>query len=108
MFRVLTPTGYAAVITAVAIKFDYPKVVAIVALEVGEYTHEYVVAALRAVSEWLRTPLLSKVLPLCRDLSDNAARIRAELTDWELVCTERDFEQATGGSYPRPFFLGDD
>jgi hypothetical protein len=97
VFRVLTPTGYAAVITAVAIEFDYPKVAALVAPEVGEYTHECVVAALRAVSERLRTPLLSNVLPLCRDLSENAARIRSELTHWELVCTERDFEQAAGG-----------
>ena len=45
MFRVLTPTGYAAVITAVAIEFDYPKVAALVAPEVGEYTHECVVCA---------------------------------------------------------------
>ena len=53
--------------------------------------------AVRDVSERLRTPLLSNVLPLCRDLSENAARIRSELTHWELVCTERDFEQAAGG-----------
>ena len=80
MFCVLTPTGYAAVITAVAIGFDYPKVVALVAPEAGEYTRECVVAALRAVSDRLPTPLLSNVLPLCRDLRENATRIRSELT----------------------------
>ena len=46
VFRVLTPTGYASVITAVAIEFDYPKVAALVAPEVGEHTHECVVTAL--------------------------------------------------------------
>ena len=52
----------------------------LVAPEVGEDAHECVVAALQAVSERLQTPLLSKVLLLCHDLSENAARIRSELT----------------------------
>ena len=77
---------------AVAIEFGYPKVVALVAPEVMAYTHECVVAVLRAVLERLWTPLLSYVLPLCRDLSENATRIRSELTHWEFVCTEQDFE----------------
>ena len=40
------PDSYAAVITAVAIQFDYPKEAALVAPEVGKYTHECVSAAL--------------------------------------------------------------
>ena len=97
VFAPLTPSDYAAVITAAGVEFDHPEMAALVAPSVRSYTHEYVVAALRAVADWLRTPLLSKALPLCSDLRENAAKIRAELTDWELVCTERDFEQATGG-----------
>ena len=41
MFRVLTQTSYAAVIN-----FDYPKVAALVASEVGKSTHEYMSMAL--------------------------------------------------------------
>ena len=101
MFHVLTPTSYTAVIMAVAIEFEYPTVAALVAPEVVEYTHECTIAALRAVPERLRTPLLSNVLPLCRNLSENAARIQSELTHWECVCTEQDFEQAAGGWYQK-------
>ena len=46
VLRVLTPTGYTAVITAAAINFDHPHVAALVSSEMGEYTHECVVAAL--------------------------------------------------------------
>lgn len=97
VFNVLTPSGYASVVKAVAIEFDQPDMAALIAPEVSNYTHEYIIAALRVVSDWLRTPLLSKVLPLCSDLSENANKIKAELTDWELVCTQQDFEEATGG-----------
>ena len=86
VFHSLTPSGYTAVLTAVVIKFDYPKATVLVAPKVGAYTHECVVVALQAVPERLRTPLLSNVLPLCRDLSKNAARIRLKL-----------IEQAVGG-----------
>ena len=58
------------------------------------FTHQYIIAALRVVSDWIRTPLLTKVLPLCTDLNENRDTIMAELTDWELVCTQREFESA--------------
>ena len=96
IFNIMTPNQYSSVIKAVAIEFDQPDVAALIATSVreGNFTHEYVIAAIRVVSEWLRTPTLSKLLPLCKDLHENVRRIKAELTDWEKVCTERDFEQA--------------
>ena len=48
---VLTPTGYTAVITAAPIKFDHPNMTALMAPEIGEYTHKCLDAALWAVSE---------------------------------------------------------
>jgi len=96
VFYTLNPQDYAKVINSVPIEFDQPEVAALVGPLVNacNFTHRYIIAALGAVADWLRTPLLTKVLPLCTDLNENGDRIKAELTDWELVCTQRDFESA--------------
>jgi len=96
VFYAMTPMDYSSVIKAVAIEFDQPDIAALVAPSVkgGNFSHEYVISAIRVVSDWLRTPTITKILPFCKDLHANAGRIKAELTDWERVCTERDFEQA--------------
>jgi len=96
VFDAMTPKEYSSVIKAVAIEFDQPDIAALIAPSVkgGNFTHEYVISAIRVVSDWLRTPTITKILPFCKDLDANAGRIKAELTDWEKVCTERDFEQA--------------
>mmetsp|Transcript_31659 Transcript_31659/g.76629 ORF Transcript_31659/g.76629 Transcript_31659/m.76629 type:complete len:579 (-) Transcript_31659:203-1939(-) len=95
VFHVMTPSGYASVIKSVAIEFDQPEMGALVAPEVANFTHYYIIAALRVVADWIRTPLLSKVIPLCQDLTQNVDKIKAELSDWELVCTEQCFEQGS-------------
>ena len=96
VFYNLNPQEYAKLIKAVPIEFDQPEVAALVGPVVNacNFTHQYIIAALQVVADWLRTPLLTKVLPLCTDLNENGDRIKAELTDWELVCTQRDFESA--------------
>ena len=96
VFNAMTPIDYSSVIKAVAIEFDQPDIAALIAVSVrgGSFTHEYVIAAIRTVSDWLRTPTIQKILPFCKDLHANVGKIKAELTDWEKVCTERDFEQA--------------
>jgi len=96
VFNAMTPMEYSSVIKAVAIEFDQPDIAALIAPSVrgGTFTHEYVISAIRVVSDWLRTPTITKILPFCKDLHANAGKIKAELTDWEKVCTERDFEQA--------------
>eukprot|EP00985_Skeletonema_marinoi_P006822 scaffold2995_cov140-Skeletonema_marinoi.AAC.5 len=96
VFNAMTPMEYSSVIKAVAIEFDQPDIAALIAPSVrgGIFTHEYVISAIRVVSDWLRTPTITKILPFCKDLHANAGKIKAELTDWEKVCTERDFEQA--------------
>jgi len=96
VFNAMTPMDYSSVIKAVAIEFDQPDIAALIAPAVrgGNFTHEYVIAALRVVSDWLRSPTIAKILPFCKDLHSNVGKIKGELTDWERVCTERDFEQA--------------
>ena len=96
VFNAMTPIDYSSVIKAVAIEFDQPDIAAFIAPSVrgGNFTHEYIIAAIRTVSDWLRTPTIQKILPFCKDLHANVGKIKAELTDWEKVCTDRDFEQA--------------
>lgn len=95
VFTNMTPIEYSSVIKAVAIEFDQPDIAALVGSAKGaNFTHQYVIAAIRVVSDWLRTSTLTKLLPLCKDLHQNVEKIKDELTDWEKVCTQRDFEQA--------------
>jgi len=96
VFDPLTPQQYARVIKSVTIEFDQPDMAALMATSVrgGRYTHEYVVAALRSVSDWIRTSMLSKLLPLCADLKTSANVIKSELTEWELVCSQRYFDES--------------
>jgi hypothetical protein len=97
VFGLLNPAGYASVIKAVQIEFDQPEMGALVAPAVTNFTHDYILASLRVVSDWIRTPLLTKLLPLCRDMNENGSKIKAALTDWERVCTEQAFEEAVRG-----------
>ena len=60
----------------------------------GKFTHEYVIAVLGDVVDWSRAPLITKLLPLCTDINENSAKIKANLSDWEVVCTKRVFELA--------------
>ncbi|KAL7463412.1 hypothetical protein ACHAXS_003784 [Conticribra weissflogii] len=96
VFDPMTPNQYASVIRAVGIEFDQPDVAAALAPAVrgGSFTHEYVIAAIRAVSEWLRTPMIGKLLPLCIDLEANSGKILNQLSDWEKVCTQQNFRDA--------------
>lgn len=96
VFSAMTPIDYSSVIKAVAVEFDQPDIAALIAPSVrgGKFTHEYVITAIKVVPGWLRTPTISKLLPLCKDLHANVGKIKAELSDWEKVCTQRDFEQA--------------
>ena len=61
---------------------------------VENFTCEYVVALLKVVPNYLRTQIVSKLLPFCVDLDSNSGLILDELTSWEKVSIERDFEKA--------------
>jgi len=96
VFDPMTPNQYASVIRAVTIEFDQPDLAAALAPAVrgGNFTHEYVIAAIRAVSEWLRTPMIGKLLPSCTDLEEHSGKILSQLSDWERVCTQQNFRDA--------------
>ena len=96
VFDAMTPTQFAQVVKAVQIEFDQAAMAELLApaMNGGNFTHEYIIAALRVVSDWIRTQLLSKLLPLCTDIKKNVNVIGMELTEWEMVCAQRDFDLA--------------
>jgi len=96
VFDSVSPKEYASLIMSFDSEFDRPEVAAIIAPSVngGEFTHEYIIAVLGAVADWSRAPLITKLLPLCKDINENSEKIKAELSEWEIVCTKGVFEQA--------------
>lgn len=100
VFDALTPSGFASVVKAVSIEFDQPEVAAILAPVAGggTFSSEFLIAALRCVSSWLRVTLVEKLLPFCKDLDQNSGKILLELSEWERICTQKTFEDAAKGS----------
>lgn len=99
MFTNMSPTEYSSVIKAVSIEFDQPEVAVLIAPEIRSFTHQYVIAAIKSCSNWLRVDMVTKLLPYCEDLPTNGGLIREELNDWERVCTEREFEETLRNRY---------
>ena len=95
-FRSMTPGEYASLVAAFDSEFDRPEVAALIAPSVngGRFTHEYVVAVLDAVADWSRAPLITKLLPLCKDINENSDKIKAEFSEWDIDCTKGVFETA--------------
>ena len=88
VFSVMTPQQYASLITCVPIEFDQPDMSELLGNSVTQFTHEYIISALSVVSDWIRIPLLTKTLPLCKDWNENSEKIMARLSEWEVVCTQ--------------------
>jgi hypothetical protein len=83
-------------IKLVDLDFDQPKVATVVAAQIPNFTCQYVVAAVRAASEWNRPTMVEKLVPLCNDLVANQQIIIAELSDWDKIVTELVFRRALG------------
>lgn len=97
IFQGLSTSDFAKIIQQTDSDFDQPIVAATVAREMfatGSFTCDYVVAALRATSEWNRSAIVEKLLEYCQDLASNQQLIKNELSDWEIMCTERAFAEA--------------
>ena len=91
----MTPKEYASLIMSIDAEFDRTEIAALIAPSVneGNFTHEYIIAVLKCcVADWSRTPLIIKLLPLCKDIGEyNGHLIKAELSEWDAVCTKHAF-----------------
>ena len=97
LFRNLTPDEYGSIIAHVGNDFDQTQIATMLAVHVnggGNFTCRYAAAAVRSSSEWNRGNMAQRLLPLCKDVARDHNLIRRELSEWELVVTSRDFEDA--------------
>lgn len=88
----IDPAAICTLIKCVPIEFDQPDMAELVGNNVMQFTHEYIISALKEVSDWIRIPLLTKTLPLCKDLNENGEKIMSRLSEWEVVCTQSLFK----------------
>jgi len=97
LFRNLSPEEYGSIIAHVGNDFDQTQIATMLAFHVnggGNFTCRYAAAAIRSSSEWNRGNMAQRLLPLCKDVAREHNLIRRELSEWELVVTSRDFEDA--------------
>ncbi len=91
--RDLQPQDVVAVVKAARMELDKIEVAELIAPAVGNFTCDYVVALIRSTPGWSRTQFLTKLLPLCVDAKTNSDSILNELTEWEKISTEWDFDK---------------
>jgi hypothetical protein len=96
IFRTMSSSNFGKMIKLVDLDFDQPKVAVVVAEQIANFTCQCVVAAVRAASEWNRSTMVDKLVPLCTDLVANKHIILDELSDWDKIVTERVFDKALG------------
>jgi len=99
VFASLQPRDFAAILGKVTIDFDQAEVADMVASKIPNFSSAHVVAAYRIVAEWVREQVVRKLLPHTKDLETNSNVILSELTDWERICLERDFETNMSNSF---------
>jgi hypothetical protein len=86
-FQTMSPTDFGKVIKHVDLDFDQPKVASVLAEKIPNISCQYVVAAVRAASEWNRSTMVERLVPLSTDLVANKHIILAQLSDWDKVVT---------------------
>jgi hypothetical protein len=90
----LAPYEFDAILKKVMMDFDKVDVANLLCPHIQNFTCVYAVAILRSVSHFLRIQFVQAMLPHIVDLDANKSVLLTELSEWERVCTERDFESA--------------
>ena len=90
----LKPYEFDSILQKVTLDFDKVDVANIICPHIHDFTCVYAVAILRSVSNFLRVQFVQAMLPHICDLQENKRVLLTELSDWEKVCTERDFDNA--------------
>lgn len=90
----LKPYEFDSILQKVPLDFDKIDVANALCPHVYNFTCVYAVAILRSVSNFLRIQFIQAMLPHIHNLEKDKAVLLAELSEWEKVCTERDFENA--------------
>ena len=92
VFSKLTPQQFVSIIRVLTIEFDKAEVAAIMAPVVNNFSCEYIVTVIRSVSEWMRVTMVKRLIPYAKDLRSNSEMILVELSDWEKLSTQVEFD----------------
>ena len=90
----MKPYEFDSILQKVTLDFDKVDVSNLLFPHIQNFTCIYAVAILRSVSNFLRIQFIQAMLPHIVDLSANNSVLLKELSEWEKVCSERDFENA--------------
>lgn len=90
----LMPNQFTEILDKVTLEFDKADVIEVLAGVVKNFNCAYAAFVLRKVPDWLRIQTVQKMIPFCIDLKTNKSVLVNELSDWERISTERDFENA--------------
>jgi len=97
-FGELSVAEYGTVVAQVSGDFDQTRVAALLAPFVNgggdNFTCRYAAEAVRNASEWNRSNMAQRLVPLCCDIADHHQLVRSQLNEWEQLVASRDFEDA--------------
>lgn len=94
---VLIPNDFVEIVRKVELEFDKVEVIDVLAAEVKNFSCDYATIILRTVPSWLRIQVVQRMIPHIVDLKTNKGNLLKELSDWERLSTENDFENAMNG-----------
>ncbi|GFH50076.1 hypothetical protein CTEN210_06552 [Chaetoceros tenuissimus] len=92
--KTLTSNQLNLILDEIASDFDKGDVVELLAANVKNFTCKYASNILYKTTDWMRILVVQKMLPHCIDLKENSSDLLKNLSDWERLSTERDFENA--------------
>ena len=92
--KALTSNEFNLILDEVALDFDKGDVLELLAAKVENFTCKYASNILYKTTDWMRILVVQKMLPHCIDLKENSSDLLKNLSDWERLSTERDFENA--------------
>ena len=92
--KAVTSNEFNLILDEVALDFDKGDVAELLAAKVENFTCKYASNILYKTTDWMRILVVQKMLPHCIDLKENSSDLLKNLSDWERLSTERDFENA--------------
>jgi hypothetical protein len=102
LLAAITPDEFGTILAHVNVDFDQPDVAKLLGRCVnnggGNFTCDYCVSAIHNSAECSRPSTVQQLLPLCTNIKICHAQITSELTEWEKVILEQEFEDLLGGT----------
>eukprot|EP00804_Cyclotella_cryptica_P008039 CCRYP_004546-RA/>CCRYP_004546-RA protein AED:0.02 eAED:0.02 QI:75/1/1/1/1/1/2/200/557 len=90
----IQPQEFITLLQKTMMDFDKLDIAQLLCPLIHNFTCSYSVAILRSVSNWMRIQFVQAMLPYIVDLKTNKNVLVMELSDWERISTENDFERA--------------